>query len=115
MELISVLVPTYNRAHMIGKAIKSLLEQTHSNLQIIIVDDGSTDNTSEVVKGFGDKRIDYYKINHVGISKALNYGLSKAESILLLDLIAMIIVILKELIFNIHFIMKIEAIWCNRF
>jgi glycosyltransferase involved in cell wall biosynthesis len=45
MELISVLMPTYNRAHMIGKAIKSLLEQTYSNLQIVIVDDGSTDNT----------------------------------------------------------------------
>ncbi len=80
MELISVLMPTYNRAHMIGKAIKSILEQTYSNLQIVIVDDGSTDNTKGVVEQFNDSRIDFYKIGHGGISKALNYGLSKAES-----------------------------------
>ena len=80
MELISVLMPTYNRAHMIGKAIKSLLEQTYSNLQIVIVDDGSTDNTEEVIKQFNESRIDYYRIDHVGVSSAANYGLSKAES-----------------------------------
>ena len=86
MELISVLVPTYNRAHMIGDAIDSLLEQTYSNLQIIVVDDGSTDNTQEVVRLFGDSRIDYYKIDHCGVSGASNYGLSKAESNIIIRL-----------------------------
>ena len=80
MELISVLMLTYNRAHMIGKAIKSLLEQTYPNLQIIIVDDGSTDNTKEIITQFNDSRIDYFKISHSGISRATNYGLDKAES-----------------------------------
>ncbi len=86
MELISVLVPTYNRAHMIGKAIKSLLEQTYLNLQIIIVDDGSIDNTQEVVRLFEDSRIDYYKISHGGVSRASNYGLSKAQSNIIIRL-----------------------------
>ena len=62
MELMSVLLPTYNRAHMIGKAVKSLLEQTYSNLQIIIVDDGSTDNTREVIEQLDDKELIIIKL-----------------------------------------------------
>lgn len=80
MELISILLPTFNRANLISNAINSLLSQTYNNLQIIVVDDGSTDNTREIIEQLNDARIDYYEIKHSGISKALNYGLQKAES-----------------------------------
>ena len=80
MELIIAIIPTYNRAHLIYDSIKSLLNQTYKNLQIIIIDDGSTDNTQDVVEQFNESRIEYYKIAHSGVSKASNYGLVKAQS-----------------------------------
>jgi glycosyltransferase involved in cell wall biosynthesis len=80
MELISAIIPTYNRAHLIKDSISSLLNQTYKNLQIIVVDDGSTDNTQEVARQFNDSRIEYYKIEHSGVSKASNYALAKAQS-----------------------------------
>ena len=47
---VSVIIPTYNRAHLIGRAIQSVLNQTYSDFELIIVDDRSTDNTEKVVK-----------------------------------------------------------------
>ena len=59
--LISVITPTYNRAHLLPRAIKSVLNQTYQNFELIIIDDDSTDNTEEVVRSFNDKRIIYHK------------------------------------------------------
>lgn len=62
--LISIIVPTYNRAALIDKTIHSLLNQTKDNFEIIIVDDGSTDNTKEVIEKIKDRRVQYiYKTN----------------------------------------------------
>ena len=58
---VSVIIPTYNRANLVAKAIKSVLNQTYKDFEIIIVDDGSTDNTGEIIRGFKDKRIKYIK------------------------------------------------------
>ena len=54
---ISVIIPTFNRGNLIGKSIKSVLNQTLQNLEIIIIDDGSTDDTKKEVEKFQDERI----------------------------------------------------------
>ena len=56
---VSIITPTYNRAHTIQKAIDSVLKQTYQDWEMIIVDDGSTDNTEEIVKKSKDPRIKY--------------------------------------------------------
>ena len=55
--MISVVLPTYNRARCLSRAINSVLNQTYSDFELIVVDDGSTDNTRELVEGYSDPRI----------------------------------------------------------
>ena len=57
----SIIIPSYNRAHSIRKAIESILTQTFQNFEIIVMDDASKDNTKEVVSSIEDERIQYYK------------------------------------------------------
>jgi len=77
MELISAIMPTYNRAAYIGRAIESVLEQTYGHIELIIVDDGSTDHTIEVVEGYlADKRIRYIFQRNAGAAAARNRGLA---------------------------------------
>jgi glycosyltransferase involved in cell wall biosynthesis len=89
---ISCVMPTKNRADMISQAIQSIIDQTFSNWELIIVDDHSdeNDNTEEVVKSFDDKRIRYYKLpdgNGRGIACARNFGnmMAKADIIAVMD------------------------------
>lgn len=79
-ELISVVMPTYNREKTIGRAIESIINQTYYNIELIIVDDCSTDKTHEIVEKYRDKRIKYYKLktNH-GACYARNYGIQKSK------------------------------------
>jgi len=77
--LISVVVPTFNRAEYITESISSLLSQNYSNLEIIIVDDGSTDNTSEVVSKIKDSRIQYHRRPHSKAPATRNFGLNQAK------------------------------------
>ena len=58
-NLISVILPTYNRKHIIQEAMDSVLNQTYENLELIIVDDGSTDNTNQLIHTYTDSRIKY--------------------------------------------------------
>ena len=73
---ISVILPTHNRGHSIARAIQSVLDQTYSNLELIVVDDGSTDNTEEIVNAYKDRRIRYirHEVNR-GAGAARNTGL----------------------------------------
>lgn len=63
---VSVVIPTYNRASLLGRSIRSVLEQTYDDLELIVVDDASSDNTSEVVLHFSDSRIRYVRRDRNG-------------------------------------------------
>jgi glycosyltransferase involved in cell wall biosynthesis len=77
----SIITPTYNRAILIERAIKSILNQSYQDFEMIIVDDGSIDNTDEIVSNYlYDKRIRYFKAEfNGGVNKARNIGLSNIE------------------------------------
>jgi glycosyltransferase involved in cell wall biosynthesis len=77
MNDVSVIIPAYNAAPYISAAISSVLEQEYEYLEIIVVDDGSTDGTAEVAATFGD-RIRYFRIPNSGPSAARNFGIAKA-------------------------------------
>jgi glycosyltransferase involved in cell wall biosynthesis len=78
--LVSIVLPTYNRAQLLPFAIQSVLDQSYSNLELIIVDDNSPDNTGEVVKSFDDARIRYVRNSpNLKLPRALNRGFSSAQ------------------------------------
>jgi len=80
MPTVSVILPTYNRAHLVGRAIQSVLNQTYRDFELIVVDDGSTDSTESVVKGLGDLRIRYIRCKqNKGGSAARNTGIRAAK------------------------------------
>jgi glycosyltransferase involved in cell wall biosynthesis len=78
MPTVSIIIPTYNRAILVKESIQSVLEQTYTDYEIIVVDDGSTDNTRETVAAFSDKIIYVYQQNR-GRSNARNHGISLAK------------------------------------
>jgi glycosyltransferase involved in cell wall biosynthesis len=83
-DLVSIIIPTYNRASIIGETLNSVLAQTYENWECIIVDDGSTDNTYELIQDYIDKdsRFRYYRSpdSHLsGASGARNYGFKKSK------------------------------------
>lgn len=84
--LVSVIIPTYNRANLVVRAIDSVLSQTYKNIEIIVVDDGSKDNTKEVLAFYKDKIRYFYKENG-GEASARNCGIErvKGDYIALLD------------------------------
>lgn len=87
-RLVSIITLTYNRRNILGKSIKSALEQTYTNFELLILDDGSDDGTSEFMQTFSDSRISYKYLNHSGNVAALrNKGmkLAKGEYIAFLD------------------------------
>ena len=81
---ISVVMPTWNRAKVISDAIASVQAQLFTDWELIIIDDGSTDNTADVVATFaGDRRIRYVKQPHAGAAQARNHGLRLAQGSLI--------------------------------
>ncbi len=80
MTEVSVIIPTYNRAHVLKRAIQSVLDQTYPDFELIIVDDGSEDNTEETVKAFRDQRIIYIRHDrNRGGSAARNTAIKSAR------------------------------------
>jgi len=75
----SVILPLYNKANYVRKSIESILEQTYKEFEIVVVNDGSTDNSIEVVSQFDDSRIQIFTKENGGVSAARNYGIEKAQ------------------------------------
>jgi len=84
---ISVVIPLYNKEASIGRAVKSVLSQTYTNFHVIIINDGSTDNSREVVEKFNDSRIYIHDQNNLGEAAARNIGiqLSRFPYVAMLD------------------------------
>ncbi|MBZ9729063.1 glycosyltransferase family 2 protein [Salegentibacter sp. JZCK2] len=87
-SLISIIIPAFNRAHMLPVALESVINQTAGNWELIIIDDGSTDDTRQLIaKHLSDKKIKYYFQKKAGVSAARNKGveLSRGDYIIFLD------------------------------
>ncbi|MEW6062650.1 MAG: glycosyltransferase, partial [Bacteroidota bacterium] len=76
--MISVLLPTYNSASTLKSAIKSILNQTFREFELLVLDDGSTDTSGEIISSFHDSRIRYIPLEHRGLTQTLNDGLRLA-------------------------------------
>jgi len=87
MPKVSIIVPTYNREQYISKCVDSVLNQTLKDIELIIIDDGSTDCTEKIIKNYTDKRLKYIKRTNHGIGNSRNYGidLAKGEFIAFVD------------------------------
>ena len=87
-ELVSIILPVYNAEKTLGRAIKSILNQTYSNWELILIDDGSSDASSNIIKKLKDSRIKkiFFKTNK-GLVKSLNVGIkvSKGKFIARMD------------------------------
>jgi glycosyltransferase involved in cell wall biosynthesis len=83
----SIVIPTYNRADFISATLQSVLKQEFEEFEVLVVDDGSKDNTAEVVRKFTDQRIHYLPKENAERGVARNYGLARAkgEYVLFLD------------------------------
>ena len=79
-ELVSIIIPTFNHGQYLNRALLSAINQTHFHIEVLIIDDGSTDNTSDIIKNIikNDSRIKYIYQSNNGLSSARNLGLDHA-------------------------------------
>ncbi len=75
---ISIIVPVYNTEKYLKKCIDSLLNQTKKEIEVILINDGSNDNSEKIIKSYNDNRIKYFKNKNQGIGKTRNFGINKA-------------------------------------
>lgn len=86
--LVSVVIPTYNHAHLLGRALQSVVDQTYANWEAIVIDNHSEDNTDDLVKSFSDPRITLLKIHNNGViaaSRNMGINVAKGEWVAFLD------------------------------
>ena len=105
--MISVIIPVYNCEKYIREAVLSVLSNNYKDFEVIIVDDGSTDNSSSICKSFLDKRIRYFRKENGGVSSARNFALEKIKGDFFTFLDADDLM-LKDTLFNLYTIQKKE-------
>ena len=76
--LVSIIIPVYNGSNFMREAIDSALAQTYPNIEILVVNDGSTDNTREIALSYGDK-IRYFEKENGGVATALNLAIREMK------------------------------------
>lgn len=78
--ILLIIIPVYNLEEVIGKCIESILKQSFTNFEVLIIDDGSTDRTRQICEKYtNDSRVNYYYKTNGGVSSARNYGLTKSQ------------------------------------
>jgi glycosyltransferase involved in cell wall biosynthesis len=75
---VSVVIPAFNHGRYVGEAVQSALDQSYPDLEVIVIDDGSTDNTREVIRGFGD-RVRYFHQENRGLAASRNRGIGESR------------------------------------
>lgn len=85
--LVSVIIPVYNYDRFVGEAVESVIGQTYPRHEVIVVDDGSTDQSGDVARSFADRGVQYCRRDHAGIGPARNAGveLARGEFLAFLD------------------------------
>ena len=76
--LVTITLPVYNQKNLLKEAIDSILEQEYRFFELILLNDGSTDNVQEIIANYSDNRIQYYQLEHRGLPETLNFGLRLA-------------------------------------
>jgi glycosyltransferase involved in cell wall biosynthesis len=76
---ISIIMPVWNGEKFLAAAVDSLLAQTFTDFELLVIDDGSTDRTPEILKGYTDPRLRVQRLDHAGIVVALNFGVAQAR------------------------------------
>jgi glycosyltransferase involved in cell wall biosynthesis len=115
MSFFSIIIPSYNRDHSIDKALEGILNQTFADFEIIIVDDGSTDSTAEIVKKYSDSRIFYTYQTNSGVCSARNNGARKAtgDYLIFLDSDDTIETNWLEDFYKVYINSSADIIYCN--
>jgi len=79
MKLVSVITPLYNSERFIRDALQSVLDQTHTNVELLVIDDGSPDHSADLVESIGDPRIQVFRQSNTGPCRARNSGIARAK------------------------------------
>lgn len=80
MPFFTVVIPLFNKENFIDNTLKSVLNQSFSDFEVLIINDGSTDNSEQIVLAFNDARVHYFVQENSGVSAARNFGIEKAQS-----------------------------------
>jgi glycosyltransferase involved in cell wall biosynthesis len=108
--MISILLPVYNVEKYIKQSINSILRNSYKNLELLIINDGSTDNTEEIIKCFSDERIKYFKKSNSGLIETLNYGIKKCNNSIIMRMDGDDLIHSKKIENQLHFFKKSGSI-----